>query len=205
MFKRIVIFTSLACLFNACFTGDDRSEYRHYTKIDFKNSYQKYAVKDGFVKYQIIDKHTDQSVDTITYEVYFDHYGAEEYILETSKNGPQAFYKKDSIQYQKNADNQWFEQPKPREFNYLFEKMITNQTSRHYQKFFGGKPSNHRYLGKRCNRFHIARLESSYSTNAIFYRGIPLSFHYHDPIIDNQLDAIVVDTNQRFPPVIKIK
>jgi len=205
MLKRIIIFMGLVGLLNACFTGDDMSEHRRYASIDFKNSYQKYTIKDGFVKYQIIDKHADQSVDTITYEVYFNDYGAEEYILETSKNGRQEFYKKDSIQYQRNAEDQWFGQRKPRELNYLFEKMITNQTSRLSQDFAVDKPQNHRYLGLLCNRFDGARLEKSYPNKATFYRGIPLSFHYHDPIIDNQLDATLVDTNQRFPPIIKIK
>ncbi len=200
-----MILAGCTILISACTTNDDKSEYTRYAKIDFKNTYQKYEVKDGFVNYQIIYKHADQSVDTATYEVYFNDYGAEEYILEKSKNGQTEFYKKDSTQYQRKEKEAWFEQSKSREFNYLFEKIITNETSKHYQDFMVGLPLNSRYLGKRCNQFQKGRLKNSYAANAIYYQGIPMSYAYQDPIVQNKLQAIRVDTNVHFPLVIKVK
>ncbi|OJJ15519.1 hypothetical protein BKI52_37160 [marine bacterium AO1-C] len=205
MLKKTIIFAGLVILLNACFIDGSMSEHTRYANIDFKNSYRKYSIQDGFIHYQIIQKRANKSIDTVKYEVYFNDYGAEEFIREVSKKGTQEFYKKDSIQYQRASDKQWFEQKNTRQFNYLFEKMITNGTSLHYKDFFSGKPMNSKYLGRRCNQFHMARLKNSYPTSATFYRGIPLKFNHADAIVTHKLSTLKIDTSQRFPLVLKIK
>lgn len=184
-----------------------------YTRHDFRNSFQKYLIKDGYVKYYAVD--TSVVPDTTWMEVYFDDFGSREYIRIKSKTEKSEWYKTDSIQYSGTAQG-YFESPVPRREDVPMEKAVLNRTSKFSNGAYMHKPMDRKFTENRKYKRLVGGFCWSYinvdsvqeNCDVLYYGGVPISMHInnrHHVYKYRNVVAETIDTTVAFPLVLKIK
>lgn len=203
LFVFLIAIATVACVMN-------KPAMSQYINYDFKNSFRKYMVKDGYVKYFVVDT----LKDTSWIDVYFDDFGAREYIHFKSKSVDAEWYKSDSIQYAKSWSG-YFESPERREEDVTTEKVVINPTSRFTNGAYWHKPmakkftANKKYknlVGGYCWTYLNAD-SGRVDCNVLYYCGLPIDIRiYHRENYKYRLvRAETIDTMAAFPVVLKVR
>lgn len=199
----LTFFLLEGCVFMGAFTG--HTEIPAYIKHDFHGTYRKYLVKDGYIRYEMFD--TTAAHDTTWVDLYFDNYGAREYIRAYNERTETAYYKIDSVQYRSSRD--YFDSAYARRFDFLFEGAVMNKTSKLSNLAYTHKPMDVKFQKKRCaHAWTYALMDSvKYECAVSYYMGIPVHMHMygHPMFAYRTIRASIIDTNAVFPIVIKVK
>lgn len=189
---------AIVLLVVSCAIFDLAPEYRSYKRTGVKKTYKKYLIKNGFIQYKLFRK-----TDTLLCNVYFDDFGATEYLKISSGNDTKEFYKKDGAQYQKSTKG-WSEKKTPRKADYIFEHLVIKKTSKLYNGTEMRKRNFSRFKKKKTLCFFAVnnKLTPRLSGQVNSYRGIPLGYRKGKKRI---LKAIQLDTSREFPLALKIK
>jgi len=203
--KKIINCSILFFVLAGCVTLKT-SEFRLYQNVNFGKSYKKYLLKDGYVKYRIIKRY-NLDIDTIYCDVFFDNFGATEYIKCSYSSSSNEVLKIDSIQYKK-TKTIFFDSISSRKNEFPFENLIINKTSQLYANLFCGKPLNVKYQKRTCHScltaFHKESSNIRYTTT--YYKGLPVYCEHYK--IDSSwygLSTVRIDTAIKFPLVLEIK
>ncbi len=210
---KIVLLILITVVLNSCDSAFRKNrEVIAYSQFDFQNSYKKYLVKEGFVKYEVV-KSVNEKLDTSMLEIFFDNYGSEELIKESNNNLFREFYKKDSIQYEKDKNN-WFSFRSTRRLDFHVERLVFNKTSRHYESLMCGKPTDSNFNKERgfsclygISRYGSGDVELFNRASISYYKGIPVGYKEHiigEPSNEISIQLIELDTSTIFPVGIKV-
>lgn len=201
--KIVILFILTSCI------ASEKAPSDEFYKHDFQGSYQKYLVKEGLIKYEMITKDSLKA-DTTYIDLYFDHHGAKEYYVINRNGKIKELLKVDSLQYSKKESEHAFTFSGLREHDLLIEKFVINNTSKLYSGLYCGKRTNLKVDGKACERCNHAFFESSSKFMLTHFRGIPIecfsliaisSSHDHE----TSIKTTEIDTNFKFPLILNIK
>lgn len=182
-----------------------------YINHDFHNSYRKYLIKDGYVKYFAVD--TSAIPDTSWIEIYFDDFGAREYIHFKSKSIDAEWYKTDSIQYAKSW-NGHFESPEKRKGDVTTEKVVVNSTSRHGNGAYTHKATDRKFIESKKYKKLVGGFCWTYlnadsgkvDCDVLYYYGVPIDIDIYsrENYQYRTVRAEMIDTMVAFPVVLRI-